>query len=164
MDPNKELDKIEEEEYVTGTKALKRKLDGEQVVDDKPKKRRESSIEEAGDGTAVGYKPESSEEGKGVFDEYLTEKPLDEKWKEKNDFHPDRKKFIKLVNWMTKHGAYTERLRPKHYAENQRGVHAAANIEAGDTILFIPEVLLLTIDKIKAALRTSPIGREILDK
>jgi len=76
------LERREEEEYVTGTKALKRRLDGEQIVDDKPKKRRESSIEDVGDGTAVGYKPESSEEEKGVFDEYLKEKPLEDQWKE----------------------------------------------------------------------------------
>jgi len=65
---------------------------------------------------------------------------------------------------MNKHGAYTERLRPKHYAENVRGVHASTNINAGETVLFIPEILLLTIDKMKTALRTSPIGRKILDK
>ena len=65
---------------------------------------------------------------------------------------------------MNKHGAFTEKLRPQHYAPNTYGVHASRNIDAGETILFIPNLLILTIDKVKAGLRTSPIGRSILDQ
>ena len=43
-------------------------------------------------------------------------------------------------------GAYTEKLDLRYYAENFRGVHAANDIKAGETILFVPFNLIFTLE------------------
>jgi len=60
-------------------------------------------------------------------------------WKEK-------KKFERLIDWMQAGGAYTEKLDLRYYAENFRGVHAASDIKAGETILFVPFNLIFTLE------------------
>jgi hypothetical protein len=59
-----------------------------------------------------------------------------------------------MLDWMKGGGAEINKLKLRHYTEDNRGVHAARNIRKGEVILFIPKNLLITLDMAMA----SPIG------
>ena len=54
--------------------------------------------------------------------------------------------------------ADVDKLSIKYYGPNFRGIHAAENIKQYDIILFLPEELVLTLDKAQ----NTPIGLQML--
>jgi hypothetical protein len=69
--------------------------------------------------------------------------------------HPERKRFQNLLNWMKKENADFSKLKLRYYTENYRGVHAAMNIKNGETVLYVPLNLIITLEM---AFK-SPIGK-----
>jgi histone-lysine N-methyltransferase SETD3 len=59
-----------------------------------------------------------------------------------------------MFDWMKKGGAQFPKLKLRYYTEDYRGVHAATQIEKGETILYVPLSQLLTLDMAMQ----SPIG------
>jgi histone-lysine N-methyltransferase SETD3 len=68
--------------------------------------------------------------------------------------HPERQRFNAMFDWMKKGGAQFPKLKLRYYTEDYRGVHAATQIEKGETILYVPLSQLLTLDMAMQ----SPIG------
>ena len=47
---------------------------------------------------------------------------------------------------MIEKGSDFSKLKLRYYAENYRGVHAMSNIKSGDTVLFVPLPLIITLE------------------
>ena len=62
----------------------------------------------------------------------------------KNKNNPQFKSFIKLENWLVEKGVDLSLLRFQIYGENDRGMHAADDIQKGQTILRIPYDAILS--------------------
>jgi hypothetical protein len=69
--------------------------------------------------------------------------------------HPERKRFQVLLDWMQKEKADFSKLKLRYYTENYRGVHASMNIKNGETVLYVPLDLIITLEM---AFK-SPIGK-----
>jgi len=65
-----------------------------------------------------------------------------------------------LLDWMIEKGSDFSKLKLRYYAENYRGVHAMSNIKSGDTVLFVPLPLIITLEM---AFK-SPIGKLMYEK
>jgi hypothetical protein len=61
---------------------------------------------------------------------------------------------------MQNHGADFSKLKLRYYTENYRGVHASQNIKNGETVLFVPLPLIITLEM---AFK-SPIGKLMYEK
>ena len=59
--------------------------------------------------------------------------------------HPDKSKFDRLKNWMSLNGGDTSKLELRYNSEDERGVHAAKRIKAGETVLFLPCLSKITL-------------------
>jgi hypothetical protein len=57
-------------------------------------------------------------------------------------------------------GADFSKLKLRYYTENYRGVHANTNIKNGETVLFVPLPLIITLEM---AFK-SPIGKLMYEK
>lgn len=71
--------------------------------------------------------------------------------------HPERKRFNKMFDWLASDGAKFDKLKLRYYTEDYRGVHAAKDIQKGETILLVPRKNLLTLDMAMQ----SPIGSQM---
>lgn len=60
---------------------------------------------------------------------------------------------------MQKEKSDFSKLKLRYYAENYRGVHAAQNIKNGETVLYVPLHLIITLEM---AFK-SPIGRQMYE-
>ena len=69
--------------------------------------------------------------------------------------HPERKRFQNLLDWMLREKSDFSKLKLRYYTENYRGVHAAQTIKNGETVLYVPLHLIITLEM---AFK-SPIGR-----
>ena len=74
--------------------------------------------------------------------------------------HPERKRFEKLADWMNKGGADITKVKLRFYSSNYRGVHAKADIKAGETVLFVPLKQIITLEMAYE----SPIGKLMKQK
>ena len=63
--------------------------------------------------------------------------PNKRRWLNAND--PITQRMNRLIRWMHKGGADTSKLGLHAWTNNFRGVHATEDIEAGETILFVPD-------------------------
>ena len=61
---------------------------------------------------------------------------------------------------MIEKGSDFSKLKLRYYAENYREVHAMSNIKSGDTVLFVPLPLIITLEM---AFK-SPIGKLMYEK
>lgn len=52
--------------------------------------------------------------------------------------HPERKRFGELLDWMHKGGSDSSKMKLRFYSDNYRGVHAATDVKAGETVLYVP--------------------------
>lgn len=68
--------------------------------------------------------------------------------------HPERNRFNALFTWMKEGGSKFDKLKLRYYTQDYRGVHAAQDISKGETILYVPNHQLLTLDMAMV----SPIG------
>ena len=59
-----------------------------------------------------------------------------------------------MFHWMKSGGAEFNKIKLRYYTEDYRGVHASADIKVDETILFVPNSQLITVELAKA----SPIG------
>ena len=50
----------------------------------------------------------------------------------------DQKRFQKLVKWMEKGGSTVHKIELRLKSKDNRGVYATANIQKGETLLFVP--------------------------
>ena len=73
--------------------------------------------------------------------------------------HPERKRFQNLLDWMQKEKSDFSKLKLRYYTENYRGVHAAQTIKNGETVLYVPLNLIITLEM---AFK-SPIGRQMYE-
>lgn len=74
--------------------------------------------------------------------------------------HPERKRFQKLLDWMSKNGADFSKLKLRYYTEDYRGVHAKQDIKNGEVVLYVPLNCIITLEM---AFR-SPIGKLMYEK
>lgn len=65
-----------------------------------------------------------------------------------------------MLDWMIEKGSDFSKLKLRYYAENYRGVHALNDIKNGDTVLFVPLPLIITLEM---AFK-SPIGKLMYEK
>ena len=59
-----------------------------------------------------------------------------------------------MFDWMAEGGAQFPKLKLRYYSDDYRGVHAKTNILKGETILYVPQHELLTLDMAMS----SPVG------
>lgn len=59
---------------------------------------------------------------------------------------PEVVRFNKLFDWMKEGGATFDKLKIRYYGPDYRGVHAARDIKQGETILFVPNKELITLE------------------
>ena len=94
--------------------------------------------------------------------------PSNEQVKELLEFHIEEKKeddyvpvpeekvrFEALFSWMKKDGAEFDKLKMRYYAPDYRGVHAARDVNKGETILYVPRKEIITLEMAME----SPIGK-----
>ena len=70
----------------------------------------------------------------------------------------EKVRFETMFNWMVKHGSNFDKLKMRYYAPDYRGVHAAANIKKGETILYVPKEEIITLEMAME----SPIGAQMM--
>ena len=74
---------------------------------------------------------------------------------------PEEKvRFETMFNWMKKDGAEFDKLKMRYYAPDYRGVHAAREIQKGETILYVPKKEIITLEMAME----SPIGAKMKAK
>lgn len=73
---------------------------------------------------------------------------------------PERKRFDKLLQWLSDGGSKFDKLKIRYYSKDYRGVHAARNIKKGDIVLFVPLSQIITLEMAFE----SPIGRKMVQK
>jgi len=66
----------------------------------------------------------------------------------------------KLFEWGEKNGLKLSSLKPIYFSPDNRALVAAHRIQKGETIIEIPEKLMLTVDKIY---KLSPLAKKVLD-
>ena len=74
--------------------------------------------------------------------------------------HPERQRFEKLLAWLKAGGSNFEKLKIRYYTEDYRGVHAARDIKKGETILYVPKDMIITLEMAFA----SPVGKKMYEK
>ena len=74
---------------------------------------------------------------------------------------PEEKvRFEAMFNWMKKDGAEFDKLKMRYYAPDYRGVHAARDVQKGETILYVPRKEIITLEMAME----SPIGAKMKAK
>ena len=64
-------------------------------------------------------------------------------------------KFTQLFTWLKSEGVYLEGVEIRQSRENMRGVFAAKDFKEGDTLVYVPDHLVVTLQKAKE----SPYGK-----
>ena len=59
--------------------------------------------------------------------------------------HPERKRFQNLLDWMQENGSDFSKLKLKYYTADYRGVHTSKDVKKGETLLFVPQPLMITM-------------------
>ena len=60
--------------------------------------------------------------------------------------HEEMVKFTHLHEVLDANDAKVSKIEMRYYEDNYRGIHAKQDIKAGETILFIPKILLITLE------------------
>ena len=69
-------------------------------------------------------------------------KDVEEEFKEDNSLgkdNPEVMRFEKMLKWLRDGGSKFDKLKIRYYSEDYRGVHAARDINKGETILYVPK-------------------------
>ena len=74
--------------------------------------------------------------------------------------HPERKRFARLLDWLSEGGSKFDKLKIRFYTADYRGVHAARDIKKGEIVLSIPKEQIITLEMAFA----SPIGKKMFEK
>lgn len=74
--------------------------------------------------------------------------------------HPEKIRFMKLLEWLKSGGSTFDKLKIRFYSEDYRGVHAARDIKKGEIILYVPKEQIITLEMAMA----SPVGKKMYEK
>ena len=63
-----------------------------------------------------------------------------------------------MLKWMEEKGAKINKLRPYFTDAGTVGIEAAADIQGGELLLFVPKELILTPRRVAESLEADPLG------
>ena len=69
-------------------------------------------------------------------------------------------KYFKFMDWMKSSGGEISKIELREERSSMRGVYAVEDVKKGETILFVPDKLMKSVDK---GLE-SPIGKMLVEK
>ena len=69
-------------------------------------------------------------------------------------------KFVEFFEWVESAGAKFDKLELRKITENFRGIYAKADIKKGEEMLFVPDHLILSMEKAKL----TPLGQKMTEK
>ena len=67
------------------------------------------------------------------------------------DLAPLEPKFVEFFEWIANQGAKFDKLELKKITENFRGIYATDDIKKGEEMLFVPDHLVMSMEKAKAS-------------
>jgi len=88
-----------------------------------------------------------------VSEEFKEDHMLDEA-------HPEMIRIGTMLNWLKDGGSEFDKLKIRYYLEDYRGVHAARDIKKGETILYVPKNMIITLEMAMS----SPVGKKMYEK
>ena len=58
-------------------------------------------------------------------------------------------KFVDYLDWLKKEGVFFDGIEIRQERENMRGVYAKTDFEEGKTLLYVPDHLVMSVEKAK---------------